>query len=125
MQRWEFKDLTTNETRRLTRNPRTMSTLQVQRSTQAELDLHGKARVLRKPVGGFPWEFVGVIHEQADYDAMLAWASRELLQVTDHLGRRHKVIPLAFLPTAIERNGTRNPWLYEYTFKTIYLGRLP
>lgn len=125
IQRWTFTDAETNETWRLPRNPREMASLHGARKSQAAYTADRVVRVLRTELGGFPWEFKGRSHSQADYDTFRSWEDRKDVVVTDHLARKHWVIPLSFEPTPMPQNGARNPWLMDYTFKTLYLGRLP
>lgn len=123
IQRWTFTQGV--EVWRLSRNPRSMGPIHEPHRSEAAGTPGGEVLVLRTPVGGFPWDFAGRVHTKAEYDAFLDWATRAEVVVTDHLGRGHRVIPLAFDPTPAKLNGTRNPWLFDYTFKTLYLGRTP
>lgn len=123
IQRWTFTDGL--EVWRLPRNPRSMGPIHESHRSEASRQPGGEVVVIRTPVAAFPWDFAGRIHSQADYDAFLDWATRREIIVTDHLGRGHRVIPLAFDPVPYKQNGTQNPWLFDYTFKTLYFGRTP
>lgn len=122
-QRWTFYDPATLETWRLPRNPQRMTPPVPLRRTRAERDAFGNVRISRTGVGTFPWEFQGRVHSQDEYDTFEDWAGRNQVVVTDHLGREHLVIPVAFDPTPYVRNGTRNPWLFDYTFRAQYIRR--
>lgn len=82
-------------------------------------------RVVRAPAAAFPWSFTGRVHTKAEQDTLRDWAGRERIIVRDHLNREHLVIPQGLEATIVpaRSNGTRNEWLYEYVFKTIYLRR--
>lgn len=125
MMRWRFEDDLTAELFTMHRNPRLMDTLVRQNKSQADRSQQGVVRILRAPGTAFPWSFYGRVHAEDEQETLRNWAGRERLVVRDHLGREHLVIPqgLEVTPVAAHSNGTRNPWLYEYTFKTIYLRR--
>lgn len=124
LQRWTLTDVDTDETMRLPRNPRAMGNVTgSHRSETSGRTSTGVVRVLRAPDHAFPWEFQGTVRSKAEYDAMAGWVARRRVIVTDHLGRGHVVIPAGFEPTPRRQSGVANPWLYDYTFKALYLGR--
>ena len=125
MMRWRFQDQVTSAFFTMHRNPREMDSLVRQSVSSAELGPRGVMRVTRAPASAFPWSFAGRVHSEAEQDALRDWAGRERILIRDHLNREHLVIPqgITATPVAARSNGTRNPWLYEYVFKTIYLGR--
>lgn len=125
--RWRFQDALTAETFTMSRNPRAMDAmLRQHRSEVARSAQGGVVRVLRPPASAFPWTFTGRCHAKAEQDALRDWAGRDQVIIRDHVGREHLVLPqgLATTPVVASSNGTRNPWLYEYTFKAIYLRRV-
>jgi len=125
MMRWRFEDDVTSELLTFSRNPRMMDSPVSQSVSAVDRGPTGIMRVSRPPSTAFPWSFSGRVHTKAEQDTLRDWAGRERIVVRDHLGREHVVIPqgLEATPVAARSNGTRNPWLYEYVFKTIYLRR--
>jgi len=126
MQRWTFHDPVAGDTLRLRANPRRMATPVVpHRTTSAPRSVNGKMRALRAPSMPQQWSFEGRLRRQEEYDDLLGWAGRpNRITITDHLGRQHSVIPVAFEPTAVEKSGVGNGWLFDYVFKALYLSRL-
>ena len=125
MMRWQFQH-PLYATYTMPKNPRAMGNIVPAHTTSAERSPNGAFRMTRNPQGPFPWSFTGRLHSQAEYDAMVLWGQYDKCVIQDHLGRQHSVIPQGCALTVVpaENNGTRNPWLYDYEFKTLYLGRL-
>lgn len=125
MMRWRFEDDITGDLFTMYRNPRMMDSLVRQSISSVDRGPRGVMRVTRNPAGAFPWTFSGRVHTEAEQDTLRNWAGRERIVIRDHLNREHLVIPQGIVPTpvAAQSNGTRNPWLYEYVFQTIYLRR--
>ena len=122
-QRWTIKGLATGTTWTFVRNPRVMGNIHPPRATIGERVPWGLVSTRRAGTKAFGWEFRGRLHTQAEYDNFLLWRNLGRSLVTDHLGRKHIVIPTAFEPTPMPRTGTGNEWLFDYTFKTMYLER--
>lgn len=124
--RWRFKDVATDELFTMVRNPRTMESVLRQHRSEAERSPQGVVRVNRGPAPAFAWSFTGRCHAEAEQATLRDWAARDRLIIRDHLGREHLVIPQSFAATPVpgQSNGIGNPWLYEYTFKSIYLRRV-
>lgn len=126
MQRWTLHDPVAGDTFRLRANPRQMATPVRPHRTTTARNFRGVVRALRAPDLPQAWNFAGRIRDIEDYDALLAWAKRpNRIVITDHLGRKHSVIPVAFEPTPVEKSGVGNAWLFDYTFKALYMERLP
>lgn len=126
-QRWTFTDQGNLSTWTLPRNPRAMGPLQPSRRTTASgISTTGVVRVLRQPQSSFPWQFEGRLRTQAEYASFKDWATRGHITITDHLGRKHSVVPTGFEPTPYRppHGVPASPWLFDYVFKTLYLGRL-
>jgi len=126
MMRWRFEDVNTAELFTMVRNPRLMDSLGRQNKSQPERSQQNVVRVTRMPATAFPWSFSGRVHAESEQETLRNWAGRQRIVVRDHLNREHLVIPqgIELTPVPAPRNGMRNPWVYEYVFKTIYLRRL-
>jgi len=124
--RWQFTDDVTSDVFIMNRNPRLMDNLVRASASTAERSPQNVVRVIRPPASAFPWTFSGRVHAEDEQATLRNWAGRERIVIRDHLGREHLVIPQGLSATPVDgrSNGTRNPWLYEYVFKTIYLRRL-
>ena len=110
-----------------THNPASMTSMAQPHTTKAmpASPIDGNVRALRSPDHPFIWSFSGKIRTKADYDALLAWTSRpNRLQLTDHLGRVHEVLPQRFSPTPVEKSGVVDPWLFMYTIDCLYYRRV-
>lgn len=111
---------------RFPQNPAAMTHPGLQhRTTTSPAGIDGRQRALRAPDLPSTWSFTGKVRSKADYDALLAWSRVSgRIRVTDHLGRIHEVLPQAFEPVSVAKSGVPNPWLFTYTFKTLYLRRV-
>jgi hypothetical protein len=128
MQRWTLHDPVAGDTYTMRNNPKGMTTPVTSHRTNvsARSGVDGNFRAFRQPGLPHAFTFSGRIRRQEEYDALLAWAARpNRLIITDHLGREHEVIPVGFAPTPVEKTGTGNPMLFDYTFKTLYMRRVP
>lgn len=125
MQRWTLHDPVAADTWQMRNNPRQMSSpVRGQRTTTGRI--RGVVRALRAPQMPMSWTFNGRLHRKEDYDALEEWAGRpNAIEITDHLGRVHRVVPQSFDPVPVEKSGVGNPWLFDYTFTALYLKRLP
>jgi hypothetical protein len=127
MRRWQFYDPVVHDTLHFTRNPASMTSMAQGHTTKslAISPVNGKVRAFRAADKPFVWSFTGKTRTKTDYDALLAWANRpNRLQLTDHLGRVHDVLPQRFSPTPVEKSGEGNPWLFAYTFDCLYYRRI-
>lgn len=126
MMRWRFQDDVTSALYTMVANPRRMGALTRPAKSTTEIGRDGIVRIVRAPSPAFPWVFEGRTHTEQEHIDLLDWGMRERIIVRDHLNREHLVIPQGFTPTPVvaRSNGTRNPWVQEYTFKTIYLRRV-
>ena len=127
MAKWQLYDPVALDTLIFGHNPITMTSMAQGHATKstATSPIDGKVRAYRQPDKPFLWSFSGKVRTKADYDALLAWTARpNRLRLTDHFGRVHDVLPQRFLPTPVERSGMGNPWLFAYTFETLYYRRV-
>jgi hypothetical protein len=103
------------------RNPRAMSTPVNGHRTR----VMAGGRAFREGVTPTQWKFEGRIRTFQEYVFFQDWARKDKIIVIDHLGRMHEILPVAFEPVA--RRSGRNPlipWLFDYTFKALYLRRI-
>jgi len=126
MMRWRFEDADTAELYTFPKNPREMDSIHPAQKTEGVVMRTDIVRVTRSPASAFEWQFRGRLHTEQEHDDLRDWAARAHVVVRDHLNREHLVIPKGFAPTFVpaRQNGTGNPWLMDYTFKTLYLGRI-
>jgi len=127
MQRWVISDVAGSTSYQMVRNPKTMgSPIRTHRTTTTPVGIDGRRRGVRAPDLPGQWSFAGRLRSKAEYDALLGWANYQArVRITDHLGRLHEVMPLAFEPVPVPRSGEGNPWLFDYTFKALYVRRVP
>lgn len=72
----------------------------------------------REPRAPTPWTFSGVLHSQAQYDALLTWVSKKVkIVITDDRSERLVVRLLKFEPT--QEAGQRNAWRMTYTMRAL------
>lgn len=122
MIRWQLRDLDTNEVYTMRRNPREMSTP----SNPKRIQTHqGHLRTGFRQ-GELPTNFTfrGRVNDEATYNALLGWSQRRRVEITDHRGRVHEIMPTAFDPTP-RRSGRHDmAWTFDYTFTALYIRRV-
>lgn len=127
MSRWTFYDPVALDTYVFVKNPSKMTTIEPKHRTTAVpiSPVDSLRRATRLPDLPFQWSFTGRLRSKTEHDTFVNWAGRQnRIRVTDHLGRVHEVLPKLFGPTPLERLGTPNPWLMDYTFETLYIRRI-
>lgn len=125
--RWQFYDPVATDTMVFGNNPATMTSLVQPHTTKSLVcsPIDGRVRAWRTPDHPFAWSFTGKLRTKDDYDAFIDWAARpNRLQLSDHVGRVHEILPSRFSPTPVEKTGTGNPWLFAYTVDCLYYRRL-
>lgn len=127
MTKWQLYDPIATDTFTFTHNPLSMTSMAPPHTTKstARSPIDGKIRSTRTPDHPFPWSFTGKVRTQDEYDLFVDYANRpNRLQLHDHFGRVHWVLPVKFSPTPVEKSGVVNPWLFAYTVDCIYYGRI-
>lgn len=121
--KWVLHDPVAGDSYTMTRNPRTMTSVTPSNQTNTwptAFAVRLAFRTGRKPT---PWEFTGAVAARVDYEAMDDWARRpNAIEVTDHYGRVHLVVPVSFEPKP--RRSRSNYWRFDYTFKALYVRRI-
>lgn len=125
--RWQLYDPVEDETLVFAHNPSAMASMAQGHATQsaAASPVGGKIRSFRAPDKPFAWSFTGKVRTQDEHDVLLAWVYRpNRLQLSDHVGRVHEILGQRFSPTPVEKSGTGNDWLFNYTIDALYIRRL-
>lgn len=117
--KWVLHDPVAGDSWTMLRNPFEMATPVVPNRTQP---MAGGLAFRKAPLPS-PWQFKGRVKTQDEYDILLGWASRpNAIEITDHLGRIHVVVPTQFDPVP-RRSRHTVAWRFDYTFKGLYLRR--
>jgi hypothetical protein len=113
--RWTLQDLSTLETYQFPVNPREDDTPGWEKNFQYTNTSAPDGRVIvtegRDNVrrGGFS----GIIYTEGQYNALYSWwDKRNQLQLTDDLGRSHKIILESF--RAKRKRSFQHPWRHDY-----------
>lgn len=118
--KWIFTDPVGLDTLTFVRNPFEMATPTRPHRTQV---MPG-ALAYRKGQLPTPWSFRGHLNSQDEYTFFRIWADKpNAIQITDHLGRVHEVMPQSFEPVP-RRTRQGNQWRFEYTFRALYMRRI-
>lgn len=126
MNRWQFQTRLGDVAYQFEKNPKTMTTPGRQHSTTTtSVSIDGRRRALRTADVLGDWSFQGRIRNQDEYDAFVTWSNQpDRIRILDHYNRLHEVFVVGFEPVAVQKSGRPLPWLFDYTFKTLYIRRI-
>lgn len=123
--RWLFEDAVAATSYRVPINPNRMSSPFRQKQLSTLTNVQGRIRT-RMTGHNVPyeWTFSGVIRDIDHHDALLLWSKKKnLISITDHLGREWECLPQRFDVTE-KRPSAQIPDKFDYTF-TVLIFRGP